>query len=74
MLRILLFILLVTFVISKNALRERRFIRGTYTNTVVETKVVTSWVPSSCVYVEPTLQPCRNVRYMRFPNFVASGW
>ncbi|XP_050515237.1 uncharacterized protein LOC126890386 [Diabrotica virgifera virgifera] len=49
--------------------RVPRFIGGTYTSTVTSTKMITSLVPSSCVYVDPTLQPCRSVRFLNFPQF-----
>ncbi|CAH0547297.1 unnamed protein product [Brassicogethes aeneus] len=41
-----------------------------YTFTVLKTDIQTSYTPSSCVQVEPTLPPCRNVRYLKFPSFV----
>lgn len=60
--------LIVTCVICGNIpKRDPRFIRGTYTSTVFEKHVVTSLVPSSCVYVDATLPPCRNVRFLNFP-------
>lgn len=72
------FILVVVFVVNINtkdvAHREPRFIRGTYTKTIVENKVVTSLIPSSCVYLDATLPPCRNVRYMNFPDFLSNNW
>ncbi|XP_018566492.1 uncharacterized protein LOC108907334 [Anoplophora glabripennis] len=48
--------------------RDPRFIRGTYTVTVVDTSTVTSVVPSSCVQVDATLPPCRSVRFLYFPK------
>ncbi|CAH2007729.1 unnamed protein product [Acanthoscelides obtectus] len=53
--------------------RQPRFIREAVTQTVYQDKVVTSLVPSSCVYVDPSLPPCRNVRYLRFPSFITTG-
>nr|CAI5822087.1 unnamed protein product [Callosobruchus analis] len=53
--------------------RQPRFVRGVVTETLYEDRLVTSLVPSSCVYVEPTLPPCRSVRYLRFPSFIATG-
>ncbi|KAG5895138.1 hypothetical protein JTB14_008572 [Gonioctena quinquepunctata] len=52
-----------------NGHRFTRGIRGTHTSTVVTTSVVTSLVPSSCVYVDATLPPCRSVRFLQFPYF-----
>lgn len=43
----------------------------TYTKTVLETNIVTSTIPASCIQVDPTLLPCRNVRYMNFPQIFA---
>ncbi|XP_074033007.1 uncharacterized protein [Leptinotarsa decemlineata] len=59
-----------------NVVDNRRYprgIRGTYTSTVVDTSVVTSLVPSSCVQVDATLPPCRIARFLHFPYFNANS-
>ncbi|KAJ8930919.1 hypothetical protein NQ314_016243 [Rhamnusium bicolor] len=63
-------ILLIFNVFCKNVQhRDPRFLRGTHTTTINKTHTVTKTVPSSCVQVDATLPPCRNVRFMRFPSF-----
>lgn len=52
--------------------REKRWFGGSYTTTVIKPKMVTSLVPSSCVKVEASIPPCRNVRYLNnFPDVVS---
>ncbi|KAI4470304.1 alpha/beta hydrolase domain-containing protein [Holotrichia oblita] len=56
--------------------REQRLFRYgySYTKTVVRPFTITTLVPSSCVHVEATLPPCRNVRFLgNFPGFGSSS-
>ncbi|XP_044269664.1 uncharacterized protein LOC123014557 [Tribolium madens] len=71
MLKLLLFFLfyfLSDLCNARNVGENGRFFGYTYTSTVVKSNVVTSLVPSSCVQVEPTLPPCRSVRFLRLPK------
>ncbi|KAK9739126.1 hypothetical protein QE152_g9224 [Popillia japonica] len=61
---------------SANKGREERLFRFgySYTKTVIRPYTVTTLVPSSCVHVEATLPPCRNVRFLgNFPGFGSSS-
>ncbi|XP_065161437.1 uncharacterized protein [Atheta coriaria] len=51
--------------------REGRWFGYRYTSTEIVPQMVTSLIPSSCVQVEPSLPPCRNVRNLEeFPRFL----
>jgi len=57
---------------NANENREGKMFGYQYTSTTTLTKMLTSMIPSSCVQVEASLPPCRNVRNMdAFPRFMS---
>ncbi|XP_063920577.1 uncharacterized protein LOC135135452 [Zophobas morio] len=59
---------MVQALVSEELRGRGRLFRNTYTKVVTVSQVTTSLIPSSCVRVEATLPPCRNVRYLKFPQ------